>query len=160
MALLDGAVRRELLALYEETDALLKDHSCESSTDCCQFAKTGREPYPTPAEIALILDDAAKLGGLSTKPSKKKTSLPTLEVRRCPMLGQDGRCRIYASRPFGCRTFFCDRRVGPKKMPRAEILELSRRIADLSARAFPRDPRPRPLVRAIEDGPAALLRGR
>jgi Fe-S-cluster containining protein len=65
----------------------------------------------------------------------------------CPLL-EDGRCRIYASRPFGCRTFFCDNVEG--KLPaRARVQELSRRVADLSARYAPRDPGARPLTRAL-----------
>ena len=35
------------------------------------------------------------------------------ELRACPLLSADGRCRIYASRPFGCRTFFCDDAEAP-----------------------------------------------
>jgi hypothetical protein len=67
-------------------------------------------------------------------------------VRPCPLLSPDGRCRIYASRPFGCRTFFCG-----QKLPRQAVGSIGRRIADLSARFAPRDPGPRPLVRALAD---------
>ena len=138
--------RVDLLALYKETDELLAPFSCEASTDCCHFGRTGREPYPTAVELAEV-EDAAKGLGLAAKPTRK---LPMVDTeRRCPLLGPNDRCRIYASRPFGCRTFFCERVSGPGKLPRAEILALGRRIADLSQRAFPRDPHPRPLGRAL-----------
>jgi Fe-S-cluster containining protein len=76
------------------------------------------------------------------------------------MLAEDQRCRIYDSRPFGCRTFFCDgatsdatkKAGGRARLPRDEIQAVSRRIADLSARFAPRDPGPRPLVRALLTG--------
>lgn len=162
--LLDDATRSELRALYAETDALLEGHSCELSKDCCHFGVTGREPQPTPAELALVFE-ALRARGVTlatSKPVRGRTHLPVADARRCPILGQDDRCRIYESRPFGCRTFFCDRRTGPAKMPRKEIVALGRRIADLSARAFPRDPLPRPLVRALElgDAPVRIARGR
>lgn len=158
--LLDDATRRELQSLYAETDALLVGHSCELSKDCCHFGVTGREPQPTPAELALVFETLRARGVTVAAP--KRTRLPIIgtDPRRCPILGNDDRCRIYESRPFGCRTFFCDRRTGPAKMPRKEIVLLGRRIADLSARAFPRDPQPRPLVRALEEGPERLARGR
>jgi len=143
--------RAELLALYEETDTLLAPYACEASADCCHFARTGREPYPTAVELA-ELEHAARALGALPKPGRK---LPLLDAERtCPLLGPDGRCRIYASRPFGCRTFFCDRMSGPGKLPRSELLELGRRIADLSHRAFPRDPQPRPLSRALAREPS------
>jgi hypothetical protein len=56
---------------------------------------------------------------------------------------------VYTSRPFGCRTYFCERRTGAEDWPRERLLDLGARIADLSARAFPRDPRPRPLGNAL-----------
>ncbi len=145
--------RTALLALYRQADALLRPFSCPGSTDCCRFAVTGREPYPTSAELAELLDAAAASGALRAQ----RRRLP-LADRRCPLLGADDRCRVYASRPFGCRTFFCDRVTGPGRLPRAELAELGRRIADLSARAFPRDPHPRPLGKALADVPGAARR--
>jgi Fe-S-cluster containining protein len=163
MSLLEDDERRALRALYDETDALLRDHTCESSTDCCRFKKTGREPYPTAIELALLFEATRKKGVAHVAKAAPKKRLPVLVVPdegNCPMLGQDGRCRVYEARPFGCRTFFCNRRMGPAKMPRKEIVDLGRRIADLSARAFPRDPQARPLVRALEAGPQTLVRAR
>ncbi len=154
--------RRALRALYAETDQLLDGNTCELSLDCCRFGVTGREPYPTPAELALVFEAIAARGITLAGPARDRRRLPLAgdTDRTCPMLGQDGRCRIYAERPFGCRTFFCEKRVGPAKLPRKEILALGRRVADLSARAFPRDPGPRPLVAALESGADRLRRGR
>ncbi len=149
--------RAELAALYAETDALMAPMSCDASTDCCRFGVTGREPYPTAIEAAELLRAFAATGKrMQTTPNAnaggpgkkgKKRALPMAgDERRCPMLSDKGRCIAYASRPFGCRTFFCDRAQG-EEPTRASINELGRRIADLSARYDPRDPGPRPLTR-------------
>ncbi len=151
--------RPALLALYAEVDALLEGWTCvcsragvegTSGAQCCHFAVTGREPYPTAVELEEVMYAARALG----VPGKAKRALPLLELRACPLLSSDGRCRVYASRPFGCRTFFCDHAEAPfgarARFPRDRVNEIGRRIADLSARFAPRDPGPRPLVRAIE----------
>ncbi len=139
------AHRKELLALYAETDALMAAMSCDASTDCCRFGVTGREPYPTAVEATELLRAFAATGKRVQNAPKKK-SLPQVDAeRRCPMLSAEGRCIVYASRPFGCRTFFCDRAEG-KEPPRARIQELSRKLADLSARHDPRNPGARPLT--------------
>src|SRR5690606_799164 len=83
----------------------------------------------------------------------KRRRLPTAGERRCALLSDQGRCLVYAARPFGCRTFFCDRAQGPLgEAPRAVSREatasLSRRIAELAARFAPASPGPRPLSRA------------
>lgn len=137
----------ELRALYARMDAALTGWACDASTDCCRFGVTGREPYPTAVEIAELERAVAARGGL-----KKRRTLPVAGERRCALLGDDNRCSVYASRPFGCRTFFCDRAKnavgeGAKSLPKAVIADVSRAIADLSARFEPRDPGPRPLSR-------------
>jgi uncharacterized protein len=79
--------------------------------------------------------------------------LPLADLRPCPLLSETGRCRIYASRPFGCRTFFCQGAEGPSgaraKTPRDAVNAIGRRIADLSARFDPRDPWPRALTKSL-----------
>ncbi len=143
--------RAQLRVIYTKVDALLEPFSCDGSVECCDFAITGREPTPTTIEIAEVLHAARRLGsGRENRNDKRRLPL-VKESRRCAMLGDDNRCRIYASRPFGCRTYFCERVRGPGKLPRLEILELARRVADLSEKSFPRDPLPRPLSRALED---------
>jgi hypothetical protein len=156
--------RAALLALYAEVDGLLQGWSCDCSDDpqplsnpvpCCHFAVTGREPYPTAVELEEVRH-AARAAGVapgSPGPIAKGRRLPVVELRACPLLSPEGRCRIYASRPFGCRTFFCGHAQPPlgarRKLPRDEVNALGRRVADLSGRFAPRDPGPRPLVRAL-----------
>lgn len=136
-----------LRAIYAEVDTITAGFGCEASTDCCRFGVTGREPYPTAVELAELERAVRARGGLG-----KRRSLPVAGERRCAMLSDEGRCVVYASRPFGCRTFFCERATGPsgeiaRDLPKAEIARLGRAIADLSARFAPRDPGPRPLSR-------------
>lgn len=142
----DDPARAELRALYAEVDALMAPHSCEGTAECCNFANTGREPTPTTVEVAEVLHAARSIG----VPNKRKLPLAAGE-RRCELLSDEGRCRVYASRPFGCRTYFCHRMSGPAKLPRTALVAIARRIVALSERAFPRDPLPRPLSRALED---------
>lgn len=46
----------------------------------------------------------------------------------CPFLKQ-GRCQIYESRPFGCRTHFCEAAGGPA--PRHQVRDLIQRLEDI-----------------------------
>jgi uncharacterized protein len=150
--------RAALLAVYAEVDALLDGWTCACSragvggtpeAQCCHFAVTGREPYPTAVELAEVFHALCA----APPPKADPRRLPIAELRACPLLTPEGRCRVYASRPFGCRTFFCDHAEAPgggrRKPPRDAVNALGRRIADLSARHAPRDPGPRPLVKAL-----------
>jgi Fe-S-cluster containining protein len=138
-----SGARAELLSLYEEIDALMRPFTCASSGDCCHFARTGREPYPHRVELEEVLHAAKATNALAKK------RLVVMEERRCKLLGDDGRCRVYASRPFGCRTYFCEKIEGPKKWPRDKVNELGRRIADLSAKTYDRDAGARALSKAL-----------
>ncbi|HEY8075326.1 MAG TPA: YkgJ family cysteine cluster protein [Labilithrix sp.] len=142
-----GDMLAELRAIYAELDAFLDGFTCETSGDCCHFGRTGREPYPTAVEVAELERALRARGGA---PKKR---LPTVE-RRCALLDERGRCSVYASRPFGCRTFFCERARGPvgeapPKQRDREIVRMSRAIADLSTRFHPADPGARPLSRVV-----------
>jgi hypothetical protein len=146
--------RTALLALYEEVDALTFGMSCACSqagvggapdAQCCHFAVTGREPYPTAVELEEVRH-AVRAANVAVAPPARGA---LTQLRPCPLLSPEGRCRIYASRPFGCRTFFCG-----QKVPRESIAAIGRRIADLSARFAKSsggkvDPGPRPLTRAL-----------
>jgi uncharacterized protein len=155
--------RAALLAVYAEVDAVLDGWTCACSragvggtpeAQCCHFAVTGREPYPTAVELTEVLHALRA----APPPKADPRRLPVAELRACPLLTPEGRCRVYASRPFGCRTFFCDHAEGPgggaRKLPRNAVNALGRRIADLSARHAPRDPGPRPLVKALTGKPS------
>jgi Fe-S-cluster containining protein len=144
--------RAELLALYKEIDALVAPFACDASADCCHFARTGREPHVHAVELVEVLAAARAVNVPLSKKRLPVAGGPDPD-RTCPMLDPAGRCRIYAARPFGCRTYFCERRTGPPKLPRAPIASVGRRIADLSARAFPRAPGPRAFSRALADEP-------
>jgi uncharacterized protein len=155
--------RAELLALYAEADALLEGWTCSCSSapipgkapevPCCHFAVSGREPYPTAVELEEVRH-AMRVTGI-TPPDRRKLPLATKRDRRpCPLLSQGGRCRIYASRPLGCRTFFCkDAAEAPfgaqARPPRDAMNAIGRRVADLSARFAPRDPQPRALTKSL-----------
>jgi Fe-S-cluster containining protein len=144
----EDPAQKGLRAIYAEVDALTAGWTCEASTDCCRFGVTGREPYPTAVELAELERAVRARGGLP-----KRRSLAIASERRCELLSDQGKCLVYASRPFGCRTFFCERAQGPsgehvRELPRDEIARLGRAVADLSAQFAPRDPGPRPLSRA------------
>lgn len=155
----------ELRALYARIDRTLEGWTCDASTECCRFGVTGREPYPTAVEIAELDRAVRARGGL---PKRRLRFGPAVSngkgERPCALLGDDGRCLVYASRPFGCRTFFCERACGPvgqradSGLPRAMIAEVGREIAALSARFAPADPGPRPISRVSRDWEAQRSR--
>jgi uncharacterized protein len=126
---------QELRAVYRLADAAYRPYSCPGTAECCQLAATQREPWLWPLEWELLLE--AK-GGV----------VPAARADGgCPFLDADGkRCSVYASRPFGCRTFFCHRIRGPAREPLeavALLLERLERVAqtlDADCRA------PRPLL--------------
>ncbi|MBK6695454.1 MAG: YkgJ family cysteine cluster protein [Myxococcales bacterium] len=170
----DDPARRQLQELYAETDRALAGFTCPSSTDCCHFGRTEREPYPTAVEVAELEHAIRAIGGAAAvlrAPTNESVggrrggarALPVVDAeRRCPLLSAEGRCRVYASRPFGCRTFFCERATHEDgdKMPRRELHALGRLVADLSASAFDRDPGPRTLgsaLQGIRDGKTVLV---
>jgi Fe-S-cluster containining protein len=139
-----------LRALYADADRALEGWTCELSTDCCHFERTGREPYLWPNEWAL-LERAMAARGMAPRravPARGEARARNLAVvdRRCPLLGRDGRCTVYAERPFGCRTFFCERGTGPTpRPPRTELTALGRAIAALAQREDPSCDGPLPL---------------
>lgn len=127
----------ELEAIYAEIDAAYAGARCEASTECCRFGITGREPIVTSIEQALV-DRAIRARGGA--PSPKKRALPLVtsrDERTCAMLDRDGQCAIYAARPLGCRTYFCDRADVPHRPDRATQRAFLRRIQSLAARHRP-----------------------
>ncbi len=159
----EEALLAELDALYAEVDETFAAWSCESSTDCCHFGRTGREPYVTPIELAAIERERARSGrklAAIGKPQGKKSqsdrsqrdrrSLPLAnDERRCPLLDDAGRCTVYARRPFGCRTFFCDRAIPGAKVTQRDINAFVARIRDLTAGFRGGEEEGRPLTRML-----------
>jgi hypothetical protein len=135
----------ELEALYARADALLEGWSCDRSTTCCRFGETGREPQLWPNEWALLSRALAARGGRVAG----RRSLPVAGDRPCPLLDASGACTVYTARPFGCRSYFCDRAQGPaRRPPRAELAEIGRLIAAAAERVEP-GVGPRALTRLV-----------
>ena len=124
--------RLETQTVLRKADEAYRPFSCPASGDCCQLQKTQREPWLYPSEWKLL-----------------RAAVPQLPAERvdggCVFLDETGlRCSVYASRPFGCRTFFCSRIVGPKRQPVDEVDALYRRLDGVNRDAF-EDAEPRPL---------------
>lgn len=173
----EDALLAELAAIHAEVDARFAGWSCDASTTCCRFGLTGREPYVTGVELLAVrravarsgrkLDlgagrpeasrstSAARSRSTSAARSRGRRALPVAEEvdeRRCPLLGSDGRCTVYASRPFGCRTFFCDRAVAAGPVAQRDINTFVARIKAVAAKLGPGADEGRPLVRALSSG--------
>lgn len=147
-----GTELAALLELYAEVDALYAGASCPASSECCRFGITGREPQVTALEATLVKRAIARRGGL---PSEKRRALPLADAsdaskeRICPLLDQNARCSIYADRPLGCRTFYCQRADVPSPPSRRELQDVVRRLQDLAARFAPDGDKPRALTRVL-----------
>jgi Fe-S-cluster containining protein len=147
-----------LADIYREADLAFSGWSCPASTECCRFGITGREPYVTSIELAAIDRAIAARGGPRALRRAKPSGATAREVvalrvvveeRRCPMLTDEGRCAIYASRPLGCRTFYCDRASAGERVRHRDINALVRRVQQIAARHQPDGDRGRPLTRAF-----------
>jgi hypothetical protein len=133
-------------ALLQLASDVVAGVGCDCSTECCRFGVTGREPWVTRAEWELVVREVARQG----------RRLPVIRgddddgEGRCPFLDDDGggggRCRIYAARPLGCRTFFCDRAVHPDgrrgRLPTTTTRQLRPIAADLASLSPQDEPRP------------------
>lgn len=113
----------EVRAVYADLAARPVERTCEARTTCCQFQLTGRIPHLTRGE-ALVVAKAVRASG--------RTRLPERADGACPLLDPTGRCMIYESRPFGCRTHFCAAAGGP--YARREVLDLIRRLEQVDER--------------------------
>lgn len=153
----ERALLGELKALYEEADVLFSGSSCPASSECCRFARTGREPYVTSIELALVLAAVKRRGGsYPATPAPlhtKDTSLPVLrDERPCPLLDPNGRCSIYEERPLGCRTFFCDRATELSRVRHKDLLSIVARLKEIAVRHESGGDEGRPLTRALALG--------
>lgn len=130
---------------YARLDAVLEPFSCDLSTDCCHFERTGREPWVTDVEWTIVAKALGALGGRDAVAAKNRRTLPIVNEGRCPLLGADGRCSVYSARPLGCRTFFCDRVQGPGRVPRDAVRDALREVQRISEQFSPTSPTGRPL---------------
>jgi hypothetical protein len=109
--------------VFTELGALFSDATCPRSTRCCRFRQTGRVPYVWPVEGRRVLAGIARRGG----------RLPMQgEAGDCPLILADGSCSVYADRPFGCRTFFCDDATLPQGNRRRDVDVLAKRLRTAS----------------------------
>jgi uncharacterized protein len=130
---------QEVSTVYRLADESYRPYSCPGSAECCQLATTKREPWLWPVEWELLL--AAKGGQVP----------PPRPDGGCPFLDADGqRCSVYASRPFGCRTFFCHRVSGPAREPIEAMAVLSARLERVAQR-LDTDASARPLLAWARD---------
>jgi Fe-S-cluster containining protein len=114
----------EVRAVYAELAKRPLERSCQARTECCQFQLTGLTPQLTRGE-ALVAAKGFRATG------RKEMFEPVDGA--CPFLKREtGRCQIYADRPFGCRTHFCEAAGGP--YARKEVLDLIRRLEEVDRR--------------------------
>ncbi len=114
----------EVRAIYGELAAMPLERDCVGRAGCCHFRLTGKIPHLTLGE-ALTVAKAWRATG------RKK--MPMHSDGACPFLHEKtGRCQVYESRPFGCRTHFCDAAGGPAK--RGEVIDWIRRLEAIDAR--------------------------
>jgi Fe-S-cluster containining protein len=138
------AARLETRAVYRQADALYASFSCPASSECCQLARTGRQPWLWPSEW-WVLEERLRADG---------REIHSRADGACPLLTESGRCSVYADRPFGCRTFFCERARGDRREPLAAVNALQARLERTSRNADP-DAEPRPLLAWLSPLPQA-----
>jgi len=125
----------------------------------------------TSIEIAAVKRELARIGGArafrgaaplaasteDAKPDKKRRLAMATDERTCPLLNEEGRCAVYAARPLGCRTFFCERASSPyrerstrgRALPQRELNDLVQRIRAIAAKHAPGGDLGRALTRAL-----------
>jgi len=114
----------EVKAIYAELARRPVERACTALAECCQFRRTGLTPYLTRGE-ALVAARGVRAAG--------KKAIAERADGACPMLHPvSGKCTIYADRPFGCRTHFCEAAGGP--YARGEVVDLIRRLEAIDAR--------------------------
>lgn len=118
------SVIAETQAIYAELERRPAERSCTGIAQCCQFRLTGKTPHLTRGE-AVTAWAAVRASGRKTLPESIDGACPLLNPKTL-------RCLIYAGRPFGCRTHFCQAAGGPQT--RNEVLDLIRRLETIDAK--------------------------
>jgi Fe-S-cluster containining protein len=112
---------KETRAILAFADQAWAKHGCPASGACCQLKVTGRPPWLWPTEWALLEAHLAKAG---------RTVPPPRADGGCVFLDTEGRrCTVYEARPFGCRTYFCEKVTGPNRQPAEKTNALLERLA-------------------------------
>jgi len=122
----------EVRNVYAELASRPITRNCTLRTECCQFLLTGKTPYLTAGE-AYVAAQALKATGRRTLPQRKDGACPLLD----PVTAK---CLIYDSRPFGCRTHFCQAAGGPH--PRRDVADLIHRLEETASRIGGSEARP------------------
>jgi Fe-S-cluster containining protein len=115
----------ETRAVLEQASRLYEPFSCPATAECCHLAVTTRPPWLWPTEWAVL-----------------REALPSIPPPRpgggCRLLDAAGlRCTAYDARPFGCRTFFCEKRRGPVNEPTARTHALLDELRSLNVALDP-----------------------
>src|SRR5689334_20862362 len=109
-------VMARLRRIYGELARRPIDRACRATSRCCRFQLTGQIPNVTLGEAYLALQSWKATG-------RKPLALDLSATAECPFLNiNEGRCRIYDSRPFACRTHFCGPAGG--SYPRKQVADL------------------------------------
>ncbi len=138
--LAERRAQTELEAIYRKAEGLYSGWSCARSGECCQLAKTGREPYVWPPEWQRVRSALERQG----------RALPLRRAEgACPLLDEQGRCSVYADRPLGCRTFYCQRGSGPRRVGSEEISGLMVRVERVAQMLDSEVRAPMPLARLL-----------
>lgn len=110
----------EIQGIYTEVERRALPRDCQLRTGCCHFRQTGKTPLLTRGEALFLAKGVRASGRTQVKPHPEGA---------CPLLGRDGRCTVYAHRPFGCRTHFCQPAGG--MYPRKHVADLIQRLEAL-----------------------------
>ncbi len=111
----------DVKAIYQELATRPIERNCTLKTECCHFLLTGATPTLTKGE-ALVAAKAVRNTGRKDLPKRTDGACRLLHERT-------GRCLIYADRPFGCRTHFCQAAGGP--YTRKEVVDLIHRLEEI-----------------------------
>jgi uncharacterized protein len=130
---------REVSTVYAQADEAYAKYSCPASADCCQLRKRGRQPWLWEPEWRMLEAELARQG--------RPLPIAPRPDGACPLLDASGqRCTVYAARPLGCRTYFCERRTGPEREPLARMVALSKRLERIAQEVAPGADGPRELM--------------
>jgi Fe-S-cluster containining protein len=103
----EPAIDRLIRAMHESAEETVraKRPICLASGRCCAFREHGHRLYVTGLEAAWTWMDLVRRSDRLPSAGSRRVALDDM---RCPLL-RDGLCGAHASRPSGCRVYFCDR---------------------------------------------------
>ena len=119
----DFCYETEIEAIYAEIERRALPRDCELRGGCCHFRLTGKTPLLTLGAARYLAKGIRASGRAQLKPHPDGA---------CPLLDSRGGCAVYAFRPFGCRTHFCQAAGGV--YPRKHVADLIHRLEALDER--------------------------